>query len=157
MKLYNLQKQWLRWCNRLLSGLLLILGFSACDDNSNGGEVMYGQPYTRFEIKGKVVNVQKEPIPGIQVIVKELSLSPARALDTLKTDASGEVLFKESLTSEGKFRLIAEDIDGVQNGGKFKTDSVDIQATTPTEGSGWYMGESKNEVTITLEKDETLD
>ncbi len=45
------KKRWLHFYNRILSGGLVLLGFSACDGTSPNE---YGNPYCHFEIKGKV-------------------------------------------------------------------------------------------------------
>ncbi|MFW9608314.1 MAG: radical SAM-associated putative lipoprotein [Prevotella sp.] len=72
----------------------------------------------------------------------------------LKTNASGEFSFKENLTAEGKFRLIARDADGAANG-SFKSDSIDITTDKPSGGDGWFRGTtSKEDIVITLQKDE---
>lgn len=54
--------------NKLLAGLLTLLGFSlaACDKI---GADEYGAPYVEYEIKGKVVNDKGTAIPDIQVIL----------------------------------------------------------------------------------------
>ena len=53
MKMKEERKQWLHFYNRILSGVLVLLGFNACDGT---GADEYGTPYCRFEIKGKVLD-----------------------------------------------------------------------------------------------------
>lgn len=51
------KKQWLRICNEMMSGTLVLLGFTSCDENSTGtGRCEYGTPYAKYEIKGKVAD-----------------------------------------------------------------------------------------------------
>lgn len=143
---------WLRCSAWLLNSILLLLGFSSCD--SNGSE-MYGTPYATYSLKGKVVDAQKQPIPDIEVKIKVgnggVYYSP---IASLKTNSSGEFSFKENLTAEGKFRLIARDADGAANG-SFKSDSIDITTDKPSGGDGWFRGTtSKEDIVITLQKDE---
>ena len=116
---------------------------------------MYGTPYATYSLKGKVVDAQKQPIPDIEVKIKVgnggVYYSP---IASLKTNSSGEFSFKENLTAEGKFRLIARDADGAANG-SFKSDSIDITTDKPSGGDGWFRGTtSKEDIVITLQKDE---
>ena len=150
---------WLRCSAWLLNSILLLLGFSSCDgdDNGNVGEqlLMYGMPYATYSLKGKVVDAQKQPIPDIEVKIKigrgDVYYSQ---IAPLKTNSSGEFSFKENLTAEGKFRLIARDADGAANG-SFKSDSIDITTDKPSGGDGWFQGSaSKEDIVITLQKDE---
>ncbi len=143
---------WFRFSIWLLNSILLLLGFSSCDSEQ---PVAYGQPYATYSLKGKVVDAQKQPIPDIEVKIKigrggdyHSQIAP------LKTNSSGEFSFKENLTSEGKFRLVARDADGAVNG-SFKSDSIDITMDKPSGGDGWFRGTtSKEDIVITLQKDE---
>ena len=143
---------WLRCSAWLLNSILLLLGFSSCD--SNGSE-MYGTPYATYSLKGKVVDAQKQPIPDIEVKIKIGNGNVYyNQIASLKTNSSGEFSFKENLTAEGKFRLIARDADGAANG-SFKSDSIDITTDKPSGGDGWFRGTtSKEDIVITLQKDE---
>ena len=60
--------------NWVLAGLLTLLGFSCSDsDDDGGGQVEeYGCPHANYEIKGKVVNRQNNPIPNIQIAIKQV-------------------------------------------------------------------------------------
>ena len=143
---------WLRCSAWLLNSILLLLGFSSCD--SNGSE-MYGTPYATYSLKGKVVDTQKQPIPDIEVKIKIGNGGVYyNQIASLKTNSSGEFSFKENLTAEGKFRLVARDVDGAANG-SFKSDSIDITTDKPSGGDGWFRGTtSKEDIVITLQKDE---
>ena len=63
MKMKEEKKRWLHFYNRILSGVLVLLGFNACDGT---GADEYGTPYCRFEIKGKwfYVNGRKTMLRG---------------------------------------------------------------------------------------------
>ena len=143
---------WFRSSAWLLNSILLLLGFSSCDSNESE---MYGTPYATYSLKGKVVDAQKQPIPDIEVKIKigrgDVYYSQ---IAPLKTNSSGEFSFKENLTAEGKFRLVARDADGAANG-SFKSDSIDITTDKPSGGDGWFRGTtSKEDIVITLQKDE---
>ena len=144
---------WFRSSAWLLNSILLLLGFSSCD--SNGSE-MYGTPYATYSLKGKVVDAQKQPIPDIEVKIKERHGSVYYSHTApLKTNASGEFSFKESFSTGGDFRLVARDVDGTANG-SFKSDSIDITMDKPSGGDGsWFQGSaSEEDIVITLQKDE---
>jgi putative lipoprotein (rSAM/lipoprotein system) len=144
---------WLRCSAWLLNSILLLLGFSSCD--SNGSE-MYGTPYATYSLKGKVVDAQKRPIPDIEVKIK-IGRGDVyyNQIASLKTNSSGEFSFKENLTIDGKFRLVARDVDGTANG-SFKSDSIEITMDKPSGGDGsWFQGSaSEEDIVITLQKDE---
>ena len=143
---------WLRCSAWLLNSILLLLGFSSCDSEQ---PVAYGQPYATYNLKGKVVDAQKQPIPDIEVKIK-IGRGDVyyNQIASLKTNSSGEFSFKENLTAEGKFRLVARDADGAANG-SFKSDSIDITTDKPSGGDGWFRGTtSKEDIVITLQKDE---
>ena len=144
---------WFRSSAWLLNSILLLLGFSSCD--SNGSE-MYGTPYATYSLKGKVVDAQKQPIPDIEVKIKERHGSVYYSHTApLKTNASGEFSFKESFSTGGDFRLVARDVDGTANG-SFKSDSIEITMDKPSGGDGsWFQGSaSEEDIVITLQKDE---
>lgn len=144
---------WLRISASLLNSILLLLGFSSCDNNE---PQMYGTPYATYSLKGKVIDAQRQPIRDIEVELKGVrnTLSYNRA-EPLKTNASGEFAFKGDLGAEEKFRLVARDVDGAANG-SFKSDSIDITMDKPSGGDGsWFQGTtSKDDIVITLQKDE---
>ena len=144
---------WFRSSAWLLNSILLLLGFSSCDSEQ---PVAYGQPYATYNLKGKVVDAQKQPIPDIEVKIKERHGSVYYSHTApLKTNASGEFSFKESFSTGGEFRLVARDVDGTANG-SFKSDSIDITMDKPSGGDGsWFQGSaSEEDIVITLQKDE---
>lgn len=140
----------LKSVNWLLAGLLVLLGFPACGPETD----MYGSPYSKFTIKGKVTNESNVPIPQIQIRSPYGEGVPY--VDTLYTDSKG----KFSYSFEGFYRsenvpLLLSDIDGEQNGGSYAPDSVSVsfKGVDITGGDGgWYLGEATKEVTIVLKK-----
>ena len=148
MKIKEEKKRWLHFYNRILSGLLVLLGFIACDGT---GADEYGTPYCRFEIKGKVLDELREPVKDARVIVKELTSDGepmgAYYTDTLYTQENGEFRFlNEQAGGYGKYRLVCEDSPGI-----YKADSTDIKME-PTGGKGWYQGSDTKEVDFVLKK-----
>jgi len=82
--------------NWVLAGLLTLLGFSCSDsDDDEGGQVEeYGCPHANYEIKGKVVNRQNNPIPNIQIAISDSVPDRQMPSDTIYTDAKGEFLWE---------------------------------------------------------------
>ncbi len=134
----------LQLCNCLLSGVLVLLGFSSC---TREGSEEYGMPYAKYEIKGKVTNEQKETISKAQVIVKQLDSSGKSfyRADTLNVNGSGEYQYLTEGFTES-YRVIAEEPSGV-----YKADSTDVKME-PKGGSGWYVGSDSKEVDFELKK-----
>jgi putative lipoprotein (rSAM/lipoprotein system) len=134
--------------NYVLAGLLALLGFSACKDNS----VMYGVPHGDYIIKGKVTDEAHRPIANIQI----QSLHPEGNLthaDTLYSNSQGEFGYKEERIGND-IPLVFTDIDGEANGGHFATDTLNISFKDVEfkGGDDWYMGEGEKEITVVLKK-----
>lgn len=145
--------------NKLLAGLLTLLGFSlaACDKI---GADEYGCPHADYEIKGKVVNTKGSAIPGIQVIIPDpFGNEEYTHRDTLITNNSGEFNINPMITSFGEditFKITTKDIDGTDNGGVFleKITDVAFKKEDLKGGDGnWNYGSARKEVTITMERD----
>lgn len=52
------REQWLKISNRLLSGTLVLLGFTACDPSKMADE--YGTPYSDYEMKEVDIELKKK-------------------------------------------------------------------------------------------------
>lgn len=150
---------------RVLSGLLALLGFSACSDENGGGmSEEYGSPIVDYQVKGQVTDAEGNPIDGIQVIAKpaygvytDATNSSWKNADTTYTDAEGnfESSLLQNVAMEGK--LLFEDVDGEANGGVFQTDSASLQEAETVqleERDGWYMGRYELILNKQLAKDE---
>lgn len=158
LSMKTMRKQWLQCFNILLSGVLALLGFSACGIEETPCE--YGQPHASYEIKGKVINMKKEPVSDIQVIVNGLTTTSysewLNSSDTLYTDSKGEFLFRDDYAwPEAKYKIIHRDLRRDTNSGiTYKTDSIYVDMPEPSGGSGnWDYGLASKEVTITLKED----
>lgn len=143
------REQWLRISNRLLSGAMALLGFSACGSNGDY-PIEYGMPHADYEIKGSVTDEAGTRLSGMRIITKtligEVGDQPYLR-DTVATDAAGAfVLEKKDETSEGRYRVICED-----PAGNYQTDSTEVKMT-PKGGKGWYQGSDSKEVNFELKK-----
>ena len=145
---------------RLLSGVLVLLGFTSCgkDWNEDIGRLEYGSPTTKFQVKGRVTSDTEEPLKGIQVIVRKSWNNAPVYADTVYTDEKGE--FKtEELTGGGVAdqKVYFNDTDGEANGGTFKSDSIalkDMDKVRLEEKEGWYLGKFEYSTIKKLSKEE---
>lgn len=150
----NGKKRWLQFCNRTMSGVLALLGFTSCEGLGLGNEPCeYGQPYARYEIKGKVVDAQKQAISNARIVVKQLEMKSDEVVhfdrpDTVYTQESGDYIYKKEGTSYGRFRVVCEDPSGV-----YKADSTVVEMK-PAGGKGWYEGSDSKVENFELKKKE---
>lgn len=135
--------------NKILTGILMLLGFSMISCNHDDE---YGSPYSTYEIKGKVVDEDGKAIPGIQVVLigtpSDIT-SSYMPCDTLQSDNKGEFHQNCEIPFGGyepKWEIITKDIDGEQNGGLFEEKSTEVTISKKD------MGEGMKEVTISMEK-----
>lgn len=145
------KKQWLQICNRVMSGTLVLLGFTACNNASGGDEpCMYGQPHADYEIKGKVQNQDEQPVTDAQIIVKELDTQnrPWRMHpDTVYVGKAGDYVYQNGGTNYGRFRVVCEDPSGV-----YESDSTDVEMHPTGGDNNWYIGHDSQEVNFNLKK-----
>ena len=135
----------LKGFNWILAGLLSLLGFSV---TSCGATDEYGSPYAEYELKGKVTNMNGDPIQGIELnyggiynnvlfssYISEMYKSPQT-----QKDGSYDIKFEDS--PMGIVRIIAKDIDGPENG-SFETDSIDVKIEGFEGGTSWFHGKAE--------------
>ena len=148
--------------NKLITGLLALLGFSSCvfliDGDDDGGDdvVMYGVVRTSFVVKGTVTDADEKPLKNIRVVLKlqddEPDGNPYRqARDTVYTDNKGEFKTRPRPDTPLPWTLIATDIDGTDNGGEFLT----VEKTFTTIHNGNFDYDERvyvNEMDFSLEK-----
>ena len=91
-----------------------------------------GEPFMLFEIHGKVMDADGNPLEGIHVISGQA--------DVQKTNINGVfTFFGRSVPSEHAL-LTFEDKDGEENGGEFVKKTMEIPLVEKTPGSGNFMG-----------------
>ena len=110
----------------------------------------YGVPYATFEIKGKVVDSEGNPLKGIEVYGEDI-YEDMRVKTT--TDENGSFnLIQPEWFPAGEADICFEDVDGEENGGDFgkKTETVKLTQTEDGEGH-WNDGVySSEDLTITM-------
>ncbi len=98
---------------------------------------MYGCPYSDYEVKGKVVDEQQKPIKGIVVTHNADYLKHFETGENRLEDINGKD-FEAVTGDDGTFvmrvqsyvapdSLYAVDIDGMANGGDFKTEGLKVE------------------------------
>lgn len=128
--------------------LLATLGFAF---SCNGGSTMYGSPYADFEMKIKVVDSADAPLPNIRIDLSQ-------ADDYKYTDSMGVAQFK--FRGYSSIHGIFDDIDGPENGGKFKTTDTTFYFSnsqfdkSDKKDDNWYKGKLKTEVKIVMQKED---
>lgn len=135
----------LKGFNWILAGLLSLLGFSV---TSCGATDEYGSPYAEYELKGKVTDMNGDPIQGIEINyggIYNNVLSPSYISEIYKSpqtqkDGSYDIKFEDS--PMGIVRIIAKDIDGPENG-SFETDSIDVKIEGFEGGKSWFHGKAE--------------
>lgn len=130
--------------------ILVLLGFSASTSCENVIPVKceYGTPTMDFEISGKVVNQESEPIQGIKVSC-QIFTGPGTTTAITAEDGSFHISGK-AISPMLEF----EDIDGPENGGEFASKTEEIKVTQIKKGDGhWYMGEYEaKDVVVRMEE-----
>ncbi len=127
-KLYNTMK------NKYLLLLLSLLGFAGCE-NSQNYACMYDTPNSDFEIKGKVIDTDGDPIKAISVEASG---------NTTTTDSNGD--FSIDFNTVYVYKVSISDIDGQENGGEFE--SVELIADDYSEYKDGKIVVDFGEVTL---------
>lgn len=130
--------------SRILAGTLSVLGFVGCD-GSGGNEDMYGCPTVDFQVKGTVVSENAGPLEGIRVVVRTAWDNADYNADTVYTNAKGEFKSHElSSVAIDQQKVYFDDVDGENNGGIFKSDSIALEKMDKKQlkkGDGWFNGQ----------------
>lgn len=111
---------------------ILICAFAAAAFMSCSKEQI-GDPYMLFEIHGKVMDADGNPLEGINVI--------AGQTDVEKTNLNGDFTFYGRTVPSDSVFLTFEDKDGDKNGGEFVKKTMEIPLVEKTPGtSGNFKG-----------------
>ena len=91
-----------------------------------------GEPFMLFEVHGKVIDVDGNPLEGIHVISGQA--------DIQKTNINGVFTFFGRSVPSDHVLLTFEDKDGDQNGGEFVKKTMEISLVQKSPGSGNIVG-----------------
>ena len=141
---------------RFIYWLLTMLGFSSMVGCERDIPVMYGTPSADYEIKGKVLDTDGDPIKGIKVNVQNdwHSAFTSQGTECQSLD-NGDYSVRIKTFPTDKLHLIVQDIDGVENGGEFEEKTVELDFSKieyTGESDGWYHGKKSLEQDIVLEE-----
>lgn len=114
--------------------------------------VMYGTPTVEFSVKGKVVDSEGNPIPGIEVSQgadSYMGYKVYTAEDGTFDYSSEDIGFEMESIS-----LTFTDLDGEENGGDFETLTKDIPVEQTDPGDGiWDNGDyAAEDIEIVMNK-----
>lgn len=166
--------------SKLLIKLLSLLGFStvaaSCEQieeiiGGGGAVCMYGTPSASYVFNVEVKESTGDtPIEGIRVCVidRHNTYNPETGehdiphIDTLQvgtTDANGKAtLFLDHTWPLSKHEIAADDIDGGENGGEFKSAIFSVNTSSEDYKNpgkeGWFEGTATHNVLIGLSKKE---
>ena len=135
---------------KIITKSLSILGFTIPMFGCDAPE-MYGTPWADYEVKGKVLDADGDPIKGIKVSLIE------DQYNSQSTQSLENGTFKVSLGTIpfDKLKLTAQDIDGAENGGEFEEKTVELDFSKieyTGDKDAWYSGKKSLEQDIVLEE-----
>ena len=117
---------------------------------------MYGQPHADFKALGSVKDEAGKPVEGIRVSIAQKGLYTAErdANDTVYTDAKGAFLVSKSVFSGPEsVSIVFEDVDGVENGGEFRTTEANPDVVQTKKGDkAWYGGAFEVKADVKMKK-----
>jgi putative lipoprotein (rSAM/lipoprotein system) len=117
----------MRKLSRIVICALAAAALLSCNKEQNG------DPYILFEIHGKVMDAEGNPLEGIYVI--------AGQADVQTTNRNGNFTFYGRTIPSDHVSLTFEDKDGESNGGEFVKNTVQIPLRLKTPGtSGNFKG-----------------
>ena len=123
----------------------------SCKDDDPEPAPEHGTPSIRYQVTGSVTDEAGNPLKGIAVRLKDNFMNPAfkdpyMQLDSVGTDEKGEYItnFVNDTGIRDGLVLIAEDTDGLENGGLFRPDTIrltDMEKKKVGEGADeWDSG-----------------
>lgn len=134
---------------KFLLGILSLTGILTNCDSSRPLS-MYGSPYARYKISGKITSESSgNPIANILLRVKDNQYT----IDSIYTDAAGNYVSNlTSFPNNKQWTLMATDEDGIVNGSFYEKDSLlNIPLSSLTGGDQeWYSGKAEVEVNLKL-------
>ena len=146
----------------LLGGILALLGFQGCKEILGIGRCEYGQPHANYKLLGDVKDQAGKPVKGIRVVFAPRGLddeTPEYHNDTLYTNAAGHFELEYTKYNwpghQNEFVLVAEDVDGAENGffesQTLTGDKISVKQSERGDGN-WYNGAFDIEAQFVLKK-----
>ena len=116
--------------------MLTLLGFGAVVGCGEDPVSAYGAPHVEFRVSARVVDEAGKPIKGIALMSADMGSY------SIAVSSSEGVIEAAAIRSRVPRELRFVDIDGMENGGEFKTLSLDVtdEFELIEEGEGWKEG-----------------
>ena len=152
--------------DKIIIGILGIVGFLTGCNLINPPLVEYGTPTADYEIKGTVTDsITSTPIAEARVIITRSQTyitndSTATRIDTLaikETDSAGkyDIAMQQFPLEDITFEVKIEDVDGSANGGDFNSQNKDVSFKFSDLSKGnnsWYLGKGVKTQDFKLKK-----
>ncbi len=135
---------------KIISYLLALIGITIISCKNDDPIAEYGCPYAEFNLKGKVTDVNNNPINQIRIVLK----GQDELTDTLFTDENGG--FNKTITINPwnkEYEIQAEDIDSSANGGEYSPQNKELILNDQdfVDASGdWYAGKVSKTIDFKL-------
>lgn len=138
---------------KIIAKSLSILGFTipifGCDVPD-----MYGTPSATYEVKGKVLDADGDPINGIKITMQDDDTDPnPYEIAESQSLENGDYKIRLNTFPIDHFYLSVEDIDGAENGGDFESQMVEVDFSKVEykgDKDAWYHGTKSLEQDIVL-------
>ncbi len=164
----KIRSGWMNFCHKAFGSILVMLGFSSCEnglwgDIVGGGVCMYGTPSADYTVKGTLVDEAGKPVTSASVTVRNLGPGGVYVDEykelynneymntTVKSDAEGEysITVNDFPRDDMVFRVVVKDE-------AHKADSVEVKMGAPNDDNddAWYSGEAVKVVDFILKKED---
>ena len=153
-----------KWLSAMLGVIISLLGFSSCsNDDENEIICMYGQPYSKFELKGKVVDTDGNSVVNAQITIKTIRKTEdgEYSYDMGARDPDDDVNDDVFTKQDGTYRLVASSTTNfvrvicTPENTDLAADSTELvveykKASDPNDS--WLIGSYEGVVDFTLKK-----
>lgn len=118
--------------------------------------VMYGSPSATYEVKGKVLDNEGNPINGIKIVLQDDATDPnPYEIAESQSLENGDYTIRNTTFPTNKLYLSVEDVDGTANGGEFEEQTIELDFSK-VEATGdkgaWYEGTKSLEKQIVMQE-----
>lgn len=118
--------------------------------------VMYGSPLADYEVKGKVLDADGDPIKDIKVRLQDDRHYAYTSQDNeCQSLDNGDYAVRLNSLPTDKLYLVVQDIDGAENGGEFEEKTVELDFSNikyTGDDDAWYWGKKSLEQDVVLEE-----
>jgi putative lipoprotein (rSAM/lipoprotein system) len=149
----KIYRPWTKSVNWILAGILIVLGFSGCENNRDE----YGSPYATYRFRGRVTNKAGNPVKDIKIEVIPQPYYHDAILNPILSNDYGSYDMSIKILPTDEFRIIFSDFDGETNG-SYQNDTISVKITEKDyyeKGNGnWYHGAAEKEINHVLKEKE---